>query len=482
MSWPIPKIIHQFWLGDQSKRPQAFLDSWRTKHPDWEYILWTEDEIARRGLVLSCEQQYRDMPEINGKADIVRWEVLYQIGGVAMDADSFCLEAMEPEIFLSSPAGWSGYENEVVRRGLVACGAMGFPPKSVLVGDILTHIRTLDLRPSVTRLRAWVTVAVGLLTEMLKSGRYPDFVVFPSHMFLPHHFTGKKYQGHQKVYAYQEWGSTKMNYAEIAARGGVMVPPEFFPPPLSEKEPASWVSVLIPNFNTPREYLRECFTSIMEQRGHFGIQVVLVDDGSAPERRNEASEELDILQKSSRFLQTTFVPLPANVGVAAALNAGIAHCRHMYIARMDADDIMAPDRLEKQLSFLKARHHVALCGAQVSMFSEDPSGRRRMTATTRHPVSLSFDEWRAKPLPWFMNHPTLMWRADALRTLDGYNPHISFFEDFEIELRAMQRFGPIYNLQEPLVQYRLHPGQVTHSLEKNRTATEEKEKLIASFF
>jgi hypothetical protein len=42
--------------------------------------------------------------------------------------------------------------------------------------------------------------------------KYPDFSVFPSYSFIPYHFTGLKYEGHKKVYCFQEWGSTKQNY------------------------------------------------------------------------------------------------------------------------------------------------------------------------------------------------------------------------------------------------------------------------------
>ena len=41
----IPKKIHQIWLGDQKKRPQNLINSWKYKNPDWDHFLWTEENL-----------------------------------------------------------------------------------------------------------------------------------------------------------------------------------------------------------------------------------------------------------------------------------------------------------------------------------------------------------------------------------------------------------------------------------------------------
>lgn len=87
---PIPKIIHQIWIGPKPA-PTDLMDTWRDKHPDFEYIRWSETELAERGFVSECQSQIDDMPEINGKADIYRWEILHKYGGIFVDADSVCV-------------------------------------------------------------------------------------------------------------------------------------------------------------------------------------------------------------------------------------------------------------------------------------------------------------------------------------------------------------------------------------------------------
>lgn len=82
----IPKIIHQIWIGNQVP-PQfkAFQESWRTLHPDWEYVLWRDVDVhtinwENRALMLES----RNPGELS---DMLRYEVLYRYGGVYVDFD-----------------------------------------------------------------------------------------------------------------------------------------------------------------------------------------------------------------------------------------------------------------------------------------------------------------------------------------------------------------------------------------------------------
>ena len=89
----IPKIIHQLWIGNK-KPPTKFMDTWKNKHESegFEYIRWTEEELMKRGFVSQLTNRINSMEEINGKADIIRWELLYEYGGFFVDAYAFCIE------------------------------------------------------------------------------------------------------------------------------------------------------------------------------------------------------------------------------------------------------------------------------------------------------------------------------------------------------------------------------------------------------
>ena len=146
----IPKIIHQLWIGPKP-RPYKFMKTWEDKHPDYEYILWNEEEIKKRGLKLECISKINEIEEINGKADIIRWEILYHYGGLFLDADSICIEPMN--YLMDQNKAFCGYENENVRQGLVATGTMAFPKNHPLTRGAIDYIKTNEV--SVAKLVKW---------------------------------------------------------------------------------------------------------------------------------------------------------------------------------------------------------------------------------------------------------------------------------------------------------------------------------------
>jgi len=235
----VPKILHQLWIGPHPA-PHSMMATWKEKHPHFEYILWTEAEIERRGLVFVSQPVIDFMDELNGKADIMRWEILYKFGGYFVDADSICIHPFEPvpesvpesdapipcgltqpeskskEIqrsplsirakrtsYFANRSAFATFENESIRRGLVATGTMAFVPRHPLCRDIISWINAPESLHTIATVKAWGAVGPGLLTRFLDTGNYPDFSVYPSHCFLPIHFTGNTYLGHKKVYAYQ---------------------------------------------------------------------------------------------------------------------------------------------------------------------------------------------------------------------------------------------------------------------------------------
>jgi mannosyltransferase OCH1-like enzyme/glycosyltransferase involved in cell wall biosynthesis len=455
----IPKIIHQLWIGDQSKRPQRLMDTWREMNPTWEYILWTEEEIARRGIVFECQDKINDIWEINGKADIMRWEILYQIGGVFLDADSISIAPLDEELFLVRAArGFSIYENEVVRKGLVCCGAMGFPAGHPLLRELMDTIKQTELRPQYCNLKAWCTVACVPLTKALDSGRYPDFTVFPSYMFVPHHFTGARYQGHKKVFGHQVWGSTYHNYG--AAVNAAQLPVDLREPPGQH-----WVSVLVSSYNTPASYIYECLESIKSQIGYFGIELVWINDGSDQTHTSELEAALLEFENTTRFTRVIYRDLCENFGIAKALHEGVKLCTCDYIVKMDSDDVMHKERIARQLEFMRKTADCVACGANIQFF--------RGTATvpqlgqkTNHPAVVKWTEFARAPKSWFMNHPTMCVRRAAVLEVGNYNLSLtkSPFEDFELEIRLLKKYGRIYNMGDVLLFYRLHDNQVTHKM------------------
>ena len=450
---PIPKIIHQIWIGDKPP-PTNMMYTWKKKNPDFEYIFWNEAELVKRGIEFKSTRQINMINEINGKADIIRWEILLKYGGIFIDADSICIEPLD-NIFTDIKEGFATYENETMRGKLVATGTMGFIPNHPLCKDIIDWIVSDESEESIRGFRAWFSVGPALLTRFLDTGNYPQFTVFASHYFLPIHFTGDgKYEGHKKVYGYQEWGTAKQSYDTM---NSIQLPRELLTPP----NESQWVSILVSSFNTKIEYIHDCLESIRMQNGYLGIELVWMNDGSDQENTLLLENELMWFQSSTRFCNIVYERIEKNVGTFECLNRGILKCSHELIYKMDADDIMMDNRLWMQYEFMNANPDIVISGGGIILF--DKSG---IVGHKTH-KTINWDEFKQNPNDWIMNHPTVCMRKSAVMAVGNYNPFFfgnTMMEDWDLELRLLKRFGKIHNIPETLVYYRIHEDQLTKKI------------------
>jgi len=468
----IPKIIHQLWIGNK-KPPTKFMDTWKEKHePEgFEYIRWTEEEIMKRGFVSQLTDRINSMEEINGKADIIRWELLYEYGGFFVDADAFCIEPVT--YLVDKYEAFAGFENEKVRSAgwapsadyddvlarthpLIATGTMAFPPKHELPRLAIEWIKNNEISVRKTGRRAWRTVGPGLLTRLYWQQKWKDITILPSHYFLPIHVSGTEYKGHEKIYANQEWGSTKHSYDIMNT---IQLPPQFL-------SPKKKVSILVSSYNTNASYVKDCLDSIIKQVGHIAFELVWINDGSDTLHTSLLKKMLDNFKQNSRFTDIVYYENDGNKGIGHSLNTGINLCNNEIIIKLDSDDIMVEDRIQKQLSYMEKNPDTAICGAQILMFHG--TEKDKFVNMTRHP-SITWDDY-IKTFPhWFINHPTVCYRKSKVLEAGNYSINLKetwgnddLSHDFELELRMLKKYGKIHNFQEPLVLYRLHPNQVTH--------------------
>lgn len=444
----IPKIIHQLWIGSKP-RPSKFMKTWEDKHPDYEYIMWNEDEIKKRGLNLQCNNRVNEIEEINGKADIIRWEILYHYGGLFVDADSICIEPFDFLINKGKP--FVGNENENVRNGLVATGTMAFPKNHPLPEHAIKWMLTNEVSQAKTRKMAWQTVGPGLLTGLLNTKQFNDVVICPSYLFLPKHATGLQYMGHNIVYAYQEWGSTKRNY-EIM--NNIELEDIY-------KEPKQWISVLVSSYNTNHKYVVECLNSIRTQNGHFGIELVWINDGSNELSTKLLEKSIDEFKNNTRFIKIIYKKWEKNMGIGYSLHEGVLLCSNEIIIKIDSDDISLPDRIIKQIDFMKSHPDCHICGTN-AQYMKVVNNNKTIAGQTNHKEILTWEEYKKNPSHWFVNHPCVCYKKSAILEVGNYNKSShSIYEDFELELKLLKKFGKIYNIQENLIYYRIHGEQVT---------------------
>ena len=444
----IPKIIHQLWIGSKPA-PTTLMSTWKDKHPDFEYIFWNEEEIKKREFIFKCQDKIDEIEEINGKADIMRWEILYKYGGVFLDADSICIEPIDEELL--NKKCFAGWEQEEIRPGLIATGTMGFPVKHQLVKKAIKWILNNEVSQQKAQLMAWQSVGPGLLTRMYDTGEFSDLHIFPSYTFLPIHHKGLEYTGHGKIYAFQAWGSTKQSYDIL---NNIVLPPQFTMPSIEQS-----ISILVSSYNTKGIYIKECLESIKNQEGYFNIELIWINDGSDELHTKLLKKFLENFNKTSRFTRVVYYENEENRGIGYTLNKGIHMCSHDLIIKMDSDDIMINNRIKTQFEFMNINPQIMICGSQIKCFKDNINN---IVSITNHPC-ITWSEYKNKKSHWFSNHPSLCYRKKAVLEAGNYDiTKYRMTEDFELTLRMLKTHGYLHNLDGPLLYYRLHDNQVTH--------------------
>lgn len=203
----IPKIFHFIWVGDEARRPDNCIRTWQEAHPDWEFRLWGNAQLGGRDWINARHIAEMSGREYNGVADMMRWEILHEHGGIVFDADSICARPLD-EALLDCEA-FACWENEIARPGLIAAGYFGCTAGNSFVKQIIDDI---SASPSVIGDMAWKTVGPQRLTDCYRKFGYTRLRIYPSHYFIPRHFTGVTYEGSDPVYAHQLWGSTLKSY------------------------------------------------------------------------------------------------------------------------------------------------------------------------------------------------------------------------------------------------------------------------------
>jgi mannosyltransferase OCH1-like enzyme len=206
----IPKILHIIWVGDEAKRPDNCIATWVDRNPHWQVQLWGNKDLAEYGWINAAHMRSMAAREWNGVADLMKWEILYHEGGFVVDADSVCVRPL-PDWLLEAEA-FACWENELERPGLIAAGYVASVPENQFFGQIV-----LDLKQeaSVTHDLAWKTVGPLRITRSYLRYRYTGLTIYPSHFFIPRHYSGTKYEASGIVFAHQAWGSTFRSYESI---------------------------------------------------------------------------------------------------------------------------------------------------------------------------------------------------------------------------------------------------------------------------
>jgi len=198
-------------------------------------------------------------------------------------------------------------------------------------------------------------------------------------------------------------------------------------------------------------YLREAIDSILRQT-FDDFELIILDDGSS-------DGTAALIQENARAdprIRALREERPG-VGLSAALRRACAGARGTYIARMDADDVSLPDRLERQVRFLEVHLEVAVVGSAMRCMN----GSRLLADVLRYPEEAA-EIAAALPRVNCIAHPTVMMRREVYAATGGYRRPFRHAEDYDLWLRIAERHD-LRNLPAPLLHYRFHEGQVTAS-------------------
>lgn len=219
----IPRKLHFIWVGDESLRPDAYIETWRQQHPDYEVRIWGNREWKDLNWI---NREHMDRISLldrglAGVADLMRWEILLSEGGFALDADSVCLQPLPDWIF--SCDLFALWENEYSRPGLIANGYVGAAPSHEVIRSVVESLHKID---DITRRfvwkklrykkrKVWETTGPVPFTKAILSAKNKNMTILPSHFFLPVHHSGEVYTGSGPIYSCEFFAGTKSTYSQM---------------------------------------------------------------------------------------------------------------------------------------------------------------------------------------------------------------------------------------------------------------------------
>lgn len=222
------------------------------------------------------------------------------------------------------------------------------------------------------------------------------------------------------------------------------------------------VSILVPAYNAEAT-LAETLQSALGS-SYSNLEIVLVDDGSTDATAAVAKAFAGRDQRVRMFRQQ-------HRGVSAALNLGLGQVRGEFVARLDADDLWHPTKLEKQVGLLTADPALALAYTFVRYV--DGSGRIVRDAAPQRLVGRALCQCLYEGI--IGGGSSVVLRRSILDAVGGYDERLSVWEDLILHLKVAAA-APVASVAEYLTAYRLRqdtsPSDLKRSLENWRLAKE----------
>lgn len=234
------------------------------------------------------------------------------------------------------------------------------------------------------------------------------------------------------------------------------------------------ISVIMSTYKEDEKLLRESIESILNQT-YKDFEYIIILDYPDNDVHKRVIEEYAIKDDRIHFYINE-----KNMGLTDSLNRGLSLCHGEYIARMDADDISLPDRLERQMKYLE-KNHYDLIGGITEMINENGSLLYSIKSVPTDPKKIN----KALRYSQCIAHPTWLGKKEVFEKNAGYR-HMPLCEDYDFTLRAVLNGFVISNLNEPVLKYRMTSNSISRSnlfeqyLYMSYITNEYKNKRVAS--
>ncbi len=192
LNYSIPPLIHFIWLGSSiPSRVNTVIASWKKYHPHWKIMIWTDREVER--FSWSTDRLHRAFEQAKTwaeKSDILRFEILYQWGGIYSDTDGVCLKSFH-DLMTNGLTFFAGIEVNYKIRSYpfllyTASGLMGAKKGSSIIKYCLDHYKTEEEAPTAKLvMRAGPGLVSRACCAALTSFPQENLLILPCSYFYP---------------------------------------------------------------------------------------------------------------------------------------------------------------------------------------------------------------------------------------------------------------------------------------------------------
>lgn len=230
------------------------------------------------------------------------------------------------------------------------------------------------------------------------------------------------------------------------------------------------LTVLMTVFNGTR-FLASSIKSILNQT-YESFEFLIIDDASTD----------DSIQLIESFNDTRIklVRNPENIGQARSLNKGIEIAQCPFIARLDQDDVSTPDRLEKQIEYMKKNPDITFTGTWMDIINHEGIKLGTWRGNINSYSDLVFSLLKCITPVY---HPTAMFKRKCVIDMGGYNPDLAPSEDYDLWVRLALAGYKAHVIPESLCLYRVHETQQSqdrNDLQK-KNANKSQARMISFF-